>query len=515
MLSTDEKSTIIDNMERLLLDYDYDYSVYALEEIVDEWARQKGGLIEAFKKHPNYVEGKFMIAFDSNFERNIDVRASQDFSYWVRHTAMPALAENIPEAAKGSFHYGFNYHTYSFFECLEYYAARCISEENAKGFGLTFNELKFHAGQKTSRVVNKICQYLGIDKVEGYNREFAKYADSLSPLTIKRHTVLSINPLDYLTMSFGNSWASCHTIDKTNRRNMPNNYSGCYSSGTISYMLDHSSMVLYTIDAEYDGNEYWSEPKINRQMFHYGEEKLIQGRLYPQDNDRDSEGYRPYRNIVQQIISEIYGFPNLWALKKGTNAISPYVVSYGTHYRDYTNYNNCTISTVKGSENLAKVQIGASPICVNCGDRHMTSDNINCCKNGYVCADCGCSIHEDDVVWINGDPYCRGCVHYCEYCEEYHRGRETYIRNYGYVCSYCRDEHFFRCYECNEWIHEDTANYVQGEDEYVCDYCLSRHYHECAECGEYFAHADLQEHNGRPLCEDCYDDATEETEEVC
>lgn len=515
MLSTSEREYLMEAMENLLDEYDYDYNCDALEAILDEWVRQKAGFIEAFKKHPNYIEGKFMIAFDSNYEREIDVNKVGDFCSWILHTVAPKMQDSLPESIKGTWHYGLSYDAYCFFSYLS--AVRCITENMVTQLNNAFPELKFHVGQKTSRVINKICQYLGYDKADGYNREYAKFADALSPMVIKRHTILSINPLDYLTMSFGNSWASCHTIDKENRRGMPNDYSGCYSSGTISYMLDPTSMVLYTVDASYDGDEYWSEPKINRQMFHYGKDKLVQGRLYPQDNDRCGDVYTPYRNIVQQIISTIFEFPNLWTLKKGTEAASRYVNSRGTHYRDYTFYNNCTLSTVKGSENTECIQIGASPICINCGDTHNIQANINCCGISR-CADCGAVIYdEDDIYWVDGECYCRNCVEYCEYCEEWHREDCTYIEGYGYVCDSCRNEHFICCYDCNTWIHEDDAYYIQGEDEYVCRICRDNYYTMCNECGEYFSNDDITHHNGDALCPDCYDEATEEEneDEVC
>jgi hypothetical protein len=199
--------------------------------------------------------------------------------------------------------------------------------------------------------MNKLFTYLGYNKHPDYNREFAKYADALNPLVIKRHTILSLNPLDYLTMSFGNSWASCHTIDKENKRNMPNSYQGQYSSGTMSYMLDATSMVFYTVDKSYEGIEYWTQPKINRQMFHYAEDKLVQGRLYPQDNDGCQNEYTGYRNLVQEIIAQVLEVPNLWSLKIGTNAAGRYIYTRGTHYADYCYYDNCSLSTLKGSEN--------------------------------------------------------------------------------------------------------------------------------------------------------------------
>ena len=71
MLTQSERNYLVDSMADLLADYDYEYTYDALYDIVDEWASQKEVLIEAFKKHPNYIEGKFMIAFDADFERTI------------------------------------------------------------------------------------------------------------------------------------------------------------------------------------------------------------------------------------------------------------------------------------------------------------------------------------------------------------------------------------------------------------------------------------------------------------
>ena len=473
MLNANEKNYILAEMANLVQEYDYKYTHEALSKIIDTWAYQKAGLIEAFKKHPNYIEGKFMIAFDTSYERNVNLDASVAFARWIINVAMIEMDGKFPEDVAKRTEEG-DYlpeDVYDFFVYLKNYAERCVSEETANYIDKMLPNVHVHVGQKTSRVVNKICNYLGFDKVNGYNREFAKYADSLSPVTIKRHTVLSINPLDYLTMSFGNSWASCHTIDKENRRNMPNSYSGCYSSGTISYMLDPSSMVLYTIDASYDGNEYWTQPKINRQMFHYGEEKLIQGRLYPQDNDGFASVYTPYRNIVQEIISTIYDFPNLWTLKKGADNASKYIYSRGTHYRDYEHYSNCTISRIKGSENDALVQVGSRPICIHCGDFHSNEDNISCCPK-YICSDCGEELREDDIYWINGEAYCRSCVEYCCICEEYVReGRSTYIESEeGYVCNDCRNNYYFRCDDCGEWIHE-SRTVCLDDDTVLCDDC--------------------------------------------
>lgn len=241
--------------------------------------------------------------------------------------------------------------------------------------------IKAVAGQKLSRVINKLCHYLEIDKDKDYNKEFAKFSDAVNPLTIKRHTVISVHPVDYLTMSFGNSWSSCHTIDKENIRCMSNSYHGAYSGGTMSYMLDETSVVFYTVDGKYDGNELELEPKINRNMFHIGEDKLIQGRVYPQTNDDKNSIYEQFRNIMQKVIADCMGKPNIWKLKRGTCACAEVIESKGVHYRDYENFNDCNVSYLKldnDSYNENEIIVGHEQICPCCGKVHKREDCIEC-----------------------------------------------------------------------------------------------------------------------------------------
>ena len=524
MIITDiEKKNLIDEMAKLLDEYDYAYDRWALGLIIDKWADQKADLINAFKRHPNYLDGKFMIVFDYNYEREFDKNAVRNFGNWLNYEAMPWGKDTLPDdimKQKEEPCYYLPDKLYWFINDLSsWITSKTISEDVAKKLDSLLPQIHPHVGEKSSRVINKLCTYLGYNKHPGYNREYAKFADGLSPIVIKRHTILSINPLDYLTMSFGNSWASCHTIDKYNKRNMPNSYEGQYSSGTMSYMLDPSSMVFYTVAKEYTSNEYYTQPKINRQMFHWGEEKLVQGRLYPQSNDDDNEAYAPYRNIVQNIMSVIFDFPNLWTLHKGTDAASRYINSYGTHYRDYIYYSNCSLSRIKGSENEKYFDVGADPICINCGEEHGCSENINCCESDdYRCCDCcGERIYsEDDEYWVGDRCYCRECVTYCDYCEEWHHYEDVrYVNSVGYyVCNRCLDEYFTCCDDCDCYYHNDDIHYIMEEDRYVCDKCLCENYSTCEECGELYDNDNLHRLGDRYLCSDCYDKEKEDEEET-
>ncbi len=522
MITEQERKTILNNMAELLDEYDYAYDKWALGLIVDEWAAKKATLIEAFKKHPNYVDGKFLIAFDYDYERILDANAVDKFSKYIKNIATTdSYIENLPEdinKLRITQHKAWLPERLWLFICwlTDYINSKTLSQETTKFLNENLPQIHPHVGEKASRVINRFCTYLGYNKHPDYNREFAKFADALSPITIKRHTILSLNPLDYLTMSFGNSWASCHTIDKTNKRNMPNSYEGQYSSGTVSYMLDGSSMVFYTVDSKYDDTDYWTQPKINRQMFHWGEEKLVQGRLYPQDNDGNGGAYDPYRQIVQAIMSTVFNFPNLWKLSRGRDAASRYIDTEGTHYNDYRHYSNCTLSRIQDSENENSFTVGADPICISCGQRHECSENINCCDADVrTCECCGRSIYsEDDEYWVGDYCYCENCVTYCEDCGYYELNKNvTWVEAVSrYVCNSCLEDNYEQCEYCGRWEYNSDINWVDSTEEYVCDRCLRNKFTQCDGCGQYIPDDEIKYVDGDYYCEECCPEEEEEEE---
>ena len=450
ILSDEKRKELIEEMTVLLKEYDYHPTEKGLNAIINEWSINKANIIRLFEKHPNY-NGKYQIAFDADYDRELNHDAIQKFREYLnkylvaneihmdgysyselyklknKFSVIPDYMEALNNMNLGvtklnekcieyyaleydrlkilydkmvNYIGSINYRTFGdyIFESDVWYSTVLkftylldllddISEPLAtKDFADKINDsypaVKAVKGQKVSRIVNKVCCLLGIDKYDDYNKEFAKFSDAVNPLSIKRHTVLSCHPIDYFTMSFGNSWTSCHTIDKTNKRDMPNSYRGEYSGGTMSYMLDGSSVVFYTVDAKYTGNQLELEPKINRNMFHIGEDKIIQARVYPQSNDYTDGIYTKIRNIVQKVIADCMGKPNLWKLRKGIEECAEVTDTIGVHYKDYLSFDSCNVSYLKlddsGSVNTTKIKIGHNPICPCCGKTHDSEENIEC-----------------------------------------------------------------------------------------------------------------------------------------
>lgn len=239
----------------------------------------------------------------------------------------------------------------------------------------------YSVGMKTSRAFNRMCTLYKVNTLPGYERLFAKYSDMVAAGKRKMKFFISLNPLDYLTMSFGNSWASCHTIDKTNVRNTPNSYHGMYCGGTVSYMLDATSIITYVHNDIPDDVE---EGKIYRNMFHYKDGKLIQGRIYPQGKDGSTDLYQCFRNAMQKEISNMLGVENSWT--KRNSRCYEETTTDGVHYPDYLNFSDCNISfhnNVSDAKDVI-VNIGAKRVCPNCG-RDMSND-IN--EGRLVCYEC-------------------------------------------------------------------------------------------------------------------------------
>ena len=438
VLTDEEYAAVAEEVKELLTEYDHPWTDEGVDAILEEWMENKGELLAAWKAHPAY-NGNFQLVFSNEtYTSNTNRNAGRDFINWVYNnynTSAMLVPNKILGHTKKEWQKIRNYKeatmplvtpilsgdqlelmNYELFEKTRHEIDRIafilqlfksdyteesvikkntcealfdyisqtktdrISEDLAKCLNAKMPELRAREGQKITKAVGKIMRKYGVDAVEDYAKRFAAYCDAINVITVTRHTVLSLHPMDYLTMSFGNSWSSCHTIDKNNKRNKPgDNYHGAYCSGTLSYMLDKTSFVLYTADAKYTGNTFFELDKISRCMFHVENEKIVQGRCYPQSDDGNSEIYTQLRNLVQKVISEIWEIPNMWKVKRDN--MDSYIYSRGTNYPDYFNYSGCNVSRFKYSdaETMDKVvHIGHDPICPSCGDEHDTEGYLHC-----------------------------------------------------------------------------------------------------------------------------------------
>lgn len=524
-----DKNYIVSTFCNELSERGYEYTSAAVWDIVDKSLERKKHLYDLFKTHPNWDERQLCIHFDADVERKIDGEAYMSFLNWLWDASGSRIRpeSDRPENAMRNI-ITKRYNSYwqddrNIYDELynmpiattipapgesaenDVYIADLLDRINALD-----EKWNFRPGMKLTRVVGKICKKYGWDKLPDYDKEYAKFADALTPLKISRHTTISINPVDFLLMSHGNSWQSCHYIGEDESD------AGCYSSGTVSYMLDPDSFILSVIDKEYEDSDLALAPKLNRQVFGYKDHQLLQSRLYPQSCDSGAQAlYDNFRQLVEEIIANAEHETNRWV------QVDQNVWHKGTCYPDWKYNSLCKMWKLRkyAGDTSEAIQMGEAPICVNCGDEHNYTSSIHCEEcYPHVCADCGCTIDlsdEDSYVEWDGEYYCTDCRFICEKCGELER-----VRNKVWIsdveedwCDYCARNVAYRCDSCGEYFKYSDALTRTENGKFVCEDCLDRYYRECYECGVPVLKEDAELIDGEYYCEDCADKKREEIEE--
>lgn len=458
---------------------------------LDCWMENKKDLVDLLSKHPNWNQEELAIIWEVSERREIDPREVRQYQDEIVKLFVGSDADAT------AFLHGINEVCYA----MQQYLPDSDTVKQIR----EYVGVKCDVGQKSSRVINKICRQYGVDKHPQFNASFAKLADALNPLEIKKKAVLSVHPCDYLEMSNkDNSWNSCHCLED-----------GCYQAGTLSYMNDSVSMIFYTVDEGVD-SEYYKAKKRTREVFCYGNGILLQSRLYPKTHDKDIN--MGYRNLVQRIIASCLELPNLWTLKREQEEVMKHCKTFSgsLHYEDYiyTEY-KANVSLLKeiADEDREKIIIGHTAYCIDCGSILEEENNVlceGCDGEGFTCYECNEYFEDaDDAYTIDGETYCRECVSICDDCdnavlEELTKAIDA-NGNEIYVCGRCLDDYYYYCDGCDRYIHCDYSEEVIGGVRY-CKDCIEDDFCECEECGEYVKRDETEEISGGYYCQTCVDD---------
>lgn len=423
---------LISDMIKLLDQYGHRNTLSGVCTLLDTYFTRKEPLINLFTTSNHYI-GDMRIDCKKEFERRVssyDIRSFfSNIHNDLRTAQMLSFADNngktlvdhlvtgktcvdlkgLPGATKqkekikkvSQFNYRSGATTESvdkldaFDSYLSYFRAVCTPTID-NGYVLSETEKcpVIKKGTKTSRAFNAVCKYYGVDKlapteeaverdgaivkrtVYPYDKVFARYADLASDLKRKMHFVISLNPLDYLTMSFGVNWNSCHNIR-----------GGQYQGGCLSYLLDRTSIITYVVD-NLDAPIH-EIPKVYRQMYHYENYMFVQNRLYPQGNDGATDLYEKFRNFMKEEFAEILNVDGNWRCHIGPSSVLSYVRSEGSHYTDYEHNRSCSIFYPDKYEHVAgarRMTIGSDGICPHCGETHTSHRSLShgCCSSPFV-----------------------------------------------------------------------------------------------------------------------------------
>lgn len=386
-----------------------------------------------------------------------------------------------------------------------------------KLYSYLFKECHLNMGMKLSRVVTKmidyICNYYKVDyksltytldeqcKVRNPEGGFtltnnhnweqakAKLCDYLNPLVVDETFYISINPLDYLTMSHGTTWDSCHSLRDD----------GCYHSATGTTLADGSTVIVYTLPKdETPKNNFYKVNKQTRQMLFLADDLtgIFQQVFYPARSTNDGD---VVRNILQEMIAKYKNLPNLWTTSRD-GSVDICTDEY-LGYRDWEEGKPSIVSVLKDYHPY--FEIGERIPCIDDHTCTLYEHEHMASGDWRQCDCCGDYMSEDDTYYVDGECYCRHCYEEnfieCENCgDDIYNGDEIIIDDKVY-CQRCANRMDYKEVEDGTFRTNYTTLHIDGGEEYFsseeamlnaysdamhCDDCNIWYVGKCPKCEE-------------------------------
>ena len=362
---------LTDQMCAILGEHGIGFKKDGVEKNLDCYGKNKASLLDLLRKHPKWNDDVLGIVFEAG-----GIRQRNQTKIDSLRIELEAIANEVFEknAAK---HVGYDVSEFIHVLCILCNENPFISGSSTVDHVGKLTDVDCEIGERTSRVIDKLCKAYDIDKHADYIAVFAPLADALNPISISHKAVLSLHPCDFLRMPAGDGWDSHFRLGTHDNR-------GNLIAGTLGYMNDAVSMVFYTVE-ETAKTPYYEAHKANSQIFSYSNGALHQSRLYP--NYTDEAAQTIYRNIVQNVIAECLGEPNLWRLLKpgyANDAIfkTDYPLYQCDDYADKKYGARSSLLKTKHPKGFLGAQqrfvIGNVAHCVRCGNKIIDKHRLHC-----------------------------------------------------------------------------------------------------------------------------------------
>lgn len=516
---------------------DGSYEIEGTRKNVEVWYRNKKAQMELFRKSPYWCEEAKSIIFEIEDNKCVDFKNAIDLldqirCYILKHTVETQEGDKVLRAISNSFGHLSDTSdelpiiTSSFIEAFCYYSRRITLTKGV--------ERMLTKGTKITRFVRKCCEEFKINNgnvvdvtkyedehepgdrtFDSFEKRYAKFADAVSSGTVKRIVLISLNFLDFMTMSNGNSWSTCHYINSNgifHDGSGGSSYHGQYKQGCLSYALDEPSMIFYTLPVDFDGDDYYRCQKLTRMCCQYANGILITGKCYPNNQTNVIESSR---SLIQKVIARAEQTDSLWTSSDNTGMIGALTQTAcgSAHYQDYLKSGqHPTISLCKRHTiDFDKLMVvGHEAYCLHCGKTigNAASGWLQCDNHRVrmVCKCCGKKIKDGERYnKINGNLYCQSCSFFCRV----HNRWECATELYGTICmkdgdqQVCRDgiECLAQCVDCGVYHFKDRM--LHTTNGYACKKHV-RKYTKCDFCGLYVLNKDKHvTDNGSEYCKGC------------
>ena len=269
-------------------------------------------------------------------------------------------------------------------------------------------------GSKPMKALAKIAEHYG--QTEMFEKFRLAHSRVLNTKKLEGELVISIHPMDYMTMSDNNSgWSSCMSWKEE----------GCYRRGTVEMMNSDCVLVAYLKgkqDMKVPGGT-WNNKKW-RQLFIFNGDFIAGVKPYPYYNDTltkmviDTLGRLAKVNLNMDFEEEIHNYDvneRLYIDDKD------YMFIFETDVM-YNDLENVDYTFIKLNKDICTgrhyCNYSGPANCLYCGEiEDFDYDGCDpegllvCCECSvsYRCALCGDSFDEEDLIEVDGHMLCEYC----------------------------------------------------------------------------------------------------------
>ena len=345
-------------------------------------------------------------------------------------------------------------------------------------------QLQIQAGSKVMKAIRKILEYFSedIDNDEYVTlvTMFEKFRIKHSIITDEKklsgNLVLSIHPLDFMTMSDTNSWSSCMNWTRDGD-------GGCYHVGTIETMNSNNVICCYfesnakfyfgekknLLNLKYEKlsqpeEDYTWNHKYWRQLFYVTKDIIVSGKSYPYAFDQMTKDILTHlRELAKENLNWTYSF--------GIE-----------EYRDMIHINGSY------SMNRARNYINAGNAWkknILFDTKGMYNDMLNDSETTYWCV--RNKVKHTKIISYSGKANCLCCGGSIISESDYTAYNDRFDNTGRAVCETCIDD-FFRCDCCNSAKINDKLIQLYDKDKdktlRLCHNCVIEEYRICPCCGE-------------------------------
>ena len=498
-----------------------EYSESGISANIDEWLSNKSSLIGMFSKSPYWNEETLSVIKPVSYTPETNIDDAINLFNRLFNCAFDIIGQNGEKDAKtamkllrmaqaGDLSY----------PRLSIHKERIETPEEFAFFKEVLEYPGINVGMKWSRLIQAIFKKIdtNIIKDPTFAEKYTRWTEGISSRPATYTLSISLNPADYILMSYGNSWSSCHIINPSIAKGS-GDYNGIHKAGTLDYMSDNSAVMVQTLDNRTKPEDLPVTTRVHRNVFFVKPEipAIVQSRLYPNNNEAQVKGLLGAE--VRSVLSEIYGGNGLWR----PSDMSRIIKKGDKHYPDYQSYGSTSMHFVPEGQKApvtheTRFESGNVVHCLSCGKVYSGNPGMLTCGRcaegrgdcSYVtCHCCGEDVAEDEARTVNGEYYCDSCFDndytYCTNCDQVISFDYSYEGADG--CSYCEscyDNLFCSCNACSNAVWNDDAVCVNGE--YYCGDCADEISFCCNRCGERTLHDDGHELNDNEYCSDCFEE---------